>query len=144
MHDTDHDGVVQYMNLQVATAGPLEVARRLFAAVERGDIETVAALYHSDAIIWHNYDRVETTREQNLEVLRAFVKRAPMRRYTHPKLIATEAGFVQQHVLEAVRVDGRRLSLPSCVVAEVTQGRIRRIDEYFDTAPLAGWYDIKG
>jgi ketosteroid isomerase-like protein len=119
-----------------------EVARKFFAAVERGDIETVSAIYHPNAVIWHNYDGLETGPADNVAVLKGFVKRAPERRYANPRLLTTSRGFVQQHVLEATRIDGRKLSLPACVIAEVEDGRITRLDEYFDTAPLAGWYDV--
>jgi len=119
-----------------------DVARKFFAAVENGDIETVSAIYHPNAVIWHNYDGLETGPAENLEVLRGFMKRAPQRRYANPRLLTTARGFVQQHVLQATRIDGRQLSLPACVVAEVQNGRIMRLDEYFDTAPLSGWYDV--
>jgi ketosteroid isomerase-like protein len=129
---------------QPATAAvtPAEVARKFFAAVERGDIETVSSIYHPNAVIWHNYDGLETGPADNVEVLKGFVKRAPQRRYANPRLLTTPRGFVQQHVLEATRIDGRKLSLPACVIAEVEDGRITRLEEYFDTAPLAGWYDL--
>jgi ketosteroid isomerase-like protein len=118
------------------------VAQRFFAAVESGDIDTVAAIYHPGAVIWHNHDRTESSVRENLEVLARFVRRAPTRRYMDRRIMVTPHGFVQQHTLEATRVDGRRLSLPACVIGEVRDGRIMRIDEYFDTAPLAGWYDL--
>ena len=110
--------------------------------MESGDIETVSAIYHPSAVIWHNYDGLETGPAENIEVLRGFIKRAPQRRYANPRLLTTARGFVQQHVLEATRIDGRQLSLPACVIAEVEDGRIMRLDEYFDTAPLSGWYDL--
>jgi ketosteroid isomerase-like protein len=132
------------MNAHIAPSDPLDVARRFFAAVEKGDIDTVTSLYHPKAVIWHNHDQIETTPEQNLAVLRGFVKRAPTRRYANPRLLATPTGFVQQHVLEATRIDGRKLSMPACVIAQVEDGRITRLDEYFDTVPLAGWYDVSG
>jgi len=123
-------------------ASAADVARRFFAAVENGDIEIVSAIYHPNAVIWHNYDGLETGPGENLEVLRGFIKRAPQRRYANPRLLTTARGFVQQHVLEATRIDGRQLSLPACVIAEVEDGRITRLDEYFDTAPLSGWFDL--
>jgi ketosteroid isomerase-like protein len=35
-------------------AEPLEVADRLFAAIEAGDIDAVRELYHPDIAVWHN------------------------------------------------------------------------------------------
>ena len=42
---------------------PLEVADRLFAAIEAGDLDAVAALYAPEAVIWHNHDGVEQPAE---------------------------------------------------------------------------------
>jgi ketosteroid isomerase-like protein len=130
------------MNAQIASSDPLQVAQRFFAAIEKGEIDIVASLYHPKAVIWHNFTQKEITPAQNLETLMGFVRRAPTRRYANPRLLTTPRGFVQQHVLEAVRIDGRKLSLPACVVVEVEDGRITRIDEYFDTQPLNGWFDV--
>jgi ketosteroid isomerase-like protein len=130
------------MNAHVASADPLHVARRFFSAIEKGEIDTVASIYHPKAVIWHNFTQKEITPAQNLETLKGFVKRAPTRRYANPRLLATPRGFVQQHTLEAVRIDGRKLSLPACVVVEVEDGHITRLDEYFDTQPLNGWFDV--
>jgi ketosteroid isomerase-like protein len=48
-----------------------------------------------------------------------------------------DGGFVHQHVLSGTRKDGARLSLPACLVCEVKDGRITRLDEYFDSARVA-------
>ena len=117
------------------------VATRFFDAVETGDIETVRSIYHPDVVIWHNTDGLETGRDENLEVLRGFVGRAPERRYTDRRLDVFPGGFVEQHLLKARQPDGRTLELAACVVCKVEDGRITRLDEYFDTAPLAGWFD---
>src|SRR5205823_4010714 len=46
-----------------------ELADRLFAAIEKGDVDCVAALYADDAVIWHNFDGIEQPRDANLVVL---------------------------------------------------------------------------
>jgi ketosteroid isomerase-like protein len=47
-------------------------------------------------------------------------------------------GFVQQHVLRGTRKhDGERLALPACIVCAVKDGKITRLDEYFDSARVA-------
>jgi ketosteroid isomerase-like protein len=37
----------------------LELADRLFKAVEKGDVETVRSIYSPDAVIWHNFDSLD-------------------------------------------------------------------------------------
>ncbi len=117
-----------------------DTARRFFDAVENGDPDTLEAIYDPKVEIWHNTDRLVVTREDNLTVLRAFIKRAPKRRYTDRRLVAFPGGFVQQHLLIAEQPNGKVLELPACIVCAVKDGRITRLDEYFDTKPLETWF----
>ena len=53
-------------------------------------------------------------------------------------LSPSRGGFVQQHVLRGTRKhDGARLALPAYVVCAVKDGKITRLDEYFDSARVA-------
>ncbi len=113
------------------------LAQRFFDAIEAGDIDTVAATYAPDAVIWHNTDEAESSREDNLAVLRGFIRGIPERRYAERRVAVFEGGFVQQHVLKAVRADGIAVTLPACIVCQVNDGHITRLDEYFDAAQVA-------
>ena len=115
------------------------LARRFFDAIEAGDFAVVADCYADDAVIWHNTDRLDSTKAENLEVLTNFVKNVPVRRYEDRRLVVNADGFVQQHVLVCPRADGTRRELPAAIVCEVKGGRITRLDEYFDSAQLAAW-----
>ncbi|MBB4632731.1 nuclear transport factor 2 family protein [Sphingosinicella soli] len=44
---------------------------------------------------------------------------------------------MQQHTLYGTRQDGERLTLPACMVCRVENGKITRLDEYFDSARVA-------
>lgn len=118
-------------------ATAIEVARRLFAAIEAGSIDTVSELYTEDARIWHNTDGVTQTRDENLRTLRWVVENLVKLRYTDVTCQATPTGFVQQHVLRATTPSGASVELPVCIVATVDGGRISRIDEYLDSAHVA-------
>jgi ketosteroid isomerase-like protein len=115
------------------------VATRFFNAIERGEIDEVRAIYAPNAVIWHNTDGTESTVAENLEVLTSFVRRIRQRRYENRRIEVFPSGFVQQHLLTGVRADGVRLQLPACVICQVANGRITRLDEYFDTAAVAPW-----
>ena len=115
------------------------LARRFFDAIEAGDFTVVADCYADDAVIWHNTDRLDSSKAENLEVLANFVKNVPVRRYEDRRLAVTADGFVQQHVLVCPRTDGTRRELPAAIVCEVRDGRITRLDEYFDSSQLAAW-----
>lgn len=115
------------------------LAQRFFDAVEAGDLEAVGQAYAPDAVIWHNTDGAETSREANLATLRGFIRLIPERRYLNRRLQVSASGFSQQHLLTGVRRDGAKVSLAACIVCEVQGGQITRLDEYFDSAALAAF-----
>ncbi len=115
------------------------LAQRFFDAVEAGDVGALWDIYAPDAKIWHNTDEIATTVAENLQTLAGFVKRIHERRYRDRRVAVFEGGFVQQHVLHGVRADGVALTLPACIVCEVADGRITRLDEYFDSAQVAAF-----
>ena len=114
-----------------------DVADRLFAAIEAGDLDAVRALYAPDAVIWHNTDGSEQTVEENLRVLRWVVDHLADRRYEDVRRSPTDTGFVQQHVLRCTRPDGVRVEVPACLVVTCGAGRITRLEEYLDSAHIA-------
>ncbi len=122
-------------------ADPLAVAVRFFAAIERGDIAAVDEIYAPDAVIWHNTDRTEKSREQNLAMLAWAVENVARLRYEDVRLEPIAGGFVERHVVRGTeKASGRELVLPAVVVCRVEGGRITRLDEYFDSgqAPAMG------
>ena len=114
----------------------LEVAERFFRAIEAGDVERIKAIYAPDAIIWHNDDQKEQTVEENLRVLTWVTRNLTNRHYRVKRRVAIPGGFLQQHVLEAQTANGP-FSMPACIVVEVKDGRIARLDEYLDSGQTA-------
>ena len=117
----------------------LEVADRLFKSIERGDVAAIRnTVYAPNAKIWHNNDGQTQTVEQNLAVLGWVVANINEVAYTEVKRQATPSGFVQQHVLRGkLKSSGKEFSLPACIICEVENGRITRLDEYLDSAHTA-------
>jgi ketosteroid isomerase-like protein len=113
------------------------LAHRLFDAVARGDTDAVRAIYAPDAVIWHNYDGVAQTVDDNLRTLAAAARALSDWRYDDVRLQVTEDGFLQQHVMRAHAPSGAEFALAACIVCTVVGGRITRLDEYFDPAQLA-------
>lgn len=113
------------------------LAQRFFDAIEAGDIATVESCYTDDAVVWHNFDRLEQSRADNIATLTGMVGRLSDRVYGDRRVIPFDGGFVQQHVLSATRKDGQRLSMPGILVCQVRDGKISRIDEYLDSADVA-------
>ena len=115
------------------------LAQRFFDAVEQGDIDAVHGCYAPEAKIWHNTDDTEQSRDDNARTLRGFVRLISNRVYANRRLQVFEGGFVQQHELTGVRADGAAVRLTACIVCQVADGRITRLDEYFDSAQVAAF-----
>ena len=115
----------------------LEFAERFVAAIQGDDAEAVRACYAPDARLWHNHTGVEQTVDQGVKVLAWFIRNLPDRRYRIIRREALPDGFLQQHVLEATLPDGKPWAMDACCVVRVEDGRITRLDEYFDSAHVA-------
>ena len=114
----------------------LDFARRFFDAVSRGDLETVRDLYAPNAVIWTAQDPTERTPDENLAVLGWIKKNIRNFRYEDVRCQPTPTGFVEQHTTCGVTPGGAEFRFPACLVVRVEDGRISRLEEYFDTAPL--------
>lgn len=115
----------------------LDLCDRLFSAIMRGDIEAVRGIYAPDAVIWHNDDKTAQSPEQNLRVLGWVTRNVKDLRYEEIRRHETPAGFVQQHVLRGIAPNGTPIEVPACIVCEVRDGRVTRLDEYLDSAQTA-------
>ncbi|MEZ5967660.1 MAG: nuclear transport factor 2 family protein [Hyphomonas sp.] len=121
------------------------LAKRFFDCVEAGDIDGLVDCYAPDARIWHNTDEAEQGPEDNRAVLAGMVRRITDRVYDNRRLEVFPGGFVQQHVVRGTRVhDGVRVSLPACLVCQVKDGKITRLDEYFDSARVEDFRKYAG
>jgi ketosteroid isomerase-like protein len=115
-----------------------QLAKEFFDAVERGDVAKLKSIYAPNARIWHNTDEAEQSPEENVKTLEGFVARIADRRYQDRRLQVFPGGFVQQHRLTGRRtLDNHPVSLTACIVCTVENGRITRLDEYFDSAAVA-------
>ena len=116
------------------------MAQRFFDAIEAGDIETMRNSFTPDAEIWHNTDELIVTRDQTAQTLTGMVARIKDREYAERRLTTFPGGFVQQHVLKGRRThDDGEVRLPCAIVCKVENGRITRLDEYFDFAHVAAF-----
>jgi ketosteroid isomerase-like protein len=115
-----------------------QLAKHFFDCVEKGDVDGLVACYAPDAKIWHNTDGVEQSPEDNRQTLKGMAARIVDRLYDERRVHVFPEGFVHQHVLRGTRKhDGQRVSLSACIICQVKDGKITRLDEYFDSAAVA-------
>ena len=128
----------------------VDVADRLFTAIENGDMAAVDRLWSADIAVW----RVGSHRDPNkfddkaraLRVIDWFIITTTERRYQilDRQLFdgGSIRGFVQQHILHATGHAGQSISLRVCIVIKVSaDGLINQIDEYFDPAGIGPLLD---
>lgn len=120
----------------------VDVADRLFTAIEKGAKATVDRMWSDDIAVWRVGARRDDDKARALRVIEWFIDVTTERHY---EILdrqvfddGSASGFVQQHVLHATGHAGQSISLRVCIVIKVgTDGLIHRIDEYFDPAGIA-------
>jgi ketosteroid isomerase-like protein len=124
----------------------VEVADRLFDAIENGDKSAVDRLWSDDIAVWRSGPRRDPTKSDDkaraLRVIDWFVSATTERHYEilDRRLFddGSVRGFVQQHILHATGHGDQSISMRVCIVIRVgANGLIDRIDEYFDPAEIA-------
>jgi len=115
----------------------LQLAERVFTAIESGDLAAVDACYADAIVVWGNYDDRERDKASSMRVLEWLCGRMADRHYEVRRRIVIPGGFLQEHVLCGRAPDGTAVAMPACIVAEVGDGRITRMNEYLDPAGIA-------
>ena len=115
-----------------------DVADRLFAAIERSEVATVAQLFSPAVAVWKSGDTRDNDHARSVKIIKWFVDATVERRYEVLDRQVFDGGFVQQHVLRAQGRTGATIAMRVCIVIKVgADGLITRIDEYFDPADIA-------
>lgn len=111
-----------------------EFADAVFDAIESGDVDAIAAMWHDDVEVWHNTDDVTQSKAENLAVMRWMIENTASIEYRDIVRHPTDDGFVQRHVLHLGFDDGRTADLPAAIFVGLRDGKVVRIDEYLDSA----------
>lgn len=131
----------------------VDVADRLFTAIEKGDMAAVDRMWSDDIAVWRVGARRDPGKSDDkaraLRVIDWFITTTAERHYEilDRQLFGCDArgsatGFVQQHILQATGHADQSISLRVCIVIKVdANGLINRIDEYFDPAGIAPLMD---
>ena len=120
----------------------VDVADRLFTAIEKGDYGAVENMWSDDIAVWRVGARRDNDKARALRVIDWFITATIDRRYEILDRRLFDSGFVQQHILHATGHAGQSISMRVCIVIRVgADGLIARIDEYFDPAEIAPLLD---
>ncbi|GJF11482.1 ketosteroid isomerase [Mycolicibacterium cyprinidarum] len=120
------------------TRSVIELADRLFNAIENSDIATVEKLFSPDVAVWKSGDERPSDRDRSVRIISWFVNATVDRHYEILDRQPFEGGFVQQHVLHANGRSGASIAMRVCIVIKLgTDGLISHIDEYLDPAEIS-------
>ena len=106
-------------------------------AITEADTETVRKLYRPDARIWHNSSGKLQTVDENIESIGKIHSILDNLHYEIVRREPTSNGFFQQHILRGTRASGEAYAMHACVIIDIEDGLITRLDEYLDSADSA-------
>jgi ketosteroid isomerase-like protein len=137
--EEEPDNRTRRLTMRTATEQTIvDVADRLFAAIEKTDRAAVEQLWSDDIAVWRTGARRDDDKARAMRVIDWFITATTERRYEILDRRLFDGGFVQQHILHATGHAGQSISMRVCIVIRVgTDGLIERIDEYFDPAEIA-------
>jgi ketosteroid isomerase-like protein len=114
------------------------VLDRMLGSIEAGDIDALRTCYTPDAVVWHAHDEVEQDVDTFTAVLAGLCAVSTRRSYEHRRRTVVGRVAFLQHVLTADLVSGDTFRLPAMMRVEINEdGLVFRIEEYFDSRPLA-------
>jgi ketosteroid isomerase-like protein len=113
----------------------LSTVDKFVAALSTGDAACLDALFTDDAVIWHNYDQVTQPAREALAPLAPLAALQP--RYEIAGRDVVDGACIQRHVVHLTLPGGESASIPAIQRISLADGRIRRIDEYMDSAQMA-------
>jgi ketosteroid isomerase-like protein len=123
----------------------VDVADRLFAAIEKSSTAGVDRLWSTDIAVWRvgaRRQRQGSRAARDRLVHRLVHHRDHTASLRDPDRRVFDGGFVQQHVLYATGHAGQSISMRVCIVIRLDiTGLIDRIDEYFDPPEIAPLID---
>lgn len=110
---------------------------QFYRAIERQDFDALATkLYAKDAEIWHNVDNKIESAEQNISALKGLGTIATAVRYDLTSAFDIPGGVIQQSTVNFTLLNGKSSQLFTCAIFYVKDGRIARLEEYYDAAGL--------
>jgi ketosteroid isomerase-like protein len=110
-----------------------DVLDRFFGAIEEGDLDAVAAMYHPGVTVWHSITGIEQDKAQSLQLLTWLRGRATMS-YAVDEQLVVGRDVARRHVATFVVPGHEPMALPAAMFLTIEDGQVRRIHEFVDAA----------
>ncbi|WP_176599247.1 nuclear transport factor 2 family protein [Sphingobium sp. 15-1] len=125
------------LNYESSRESCLDISRFLSEAFSKKDVSSIEALYGDGIIVWHNHTNSYENKSENIASLEQFFGLFSEISYQDIRFTWTEEGFIQRHVITGkLESNGAIVEIPACLVFSVRDGKIVRLDEFGDPAPL--------
>lgn len=122
------------------TADGGEVIDDFYGALTRGDVDAALACCTSDARFWHCFDGNPQDLATASRAWAAMAGAFPETGVADARRTRTADGrYLQQHLFWGRGAAGRGVAWAVCMIVEVRDGRIARLDEYIDRS---GTFDL--
>jgi ketosteroid isomerase-like protein len=116
----------------------LKLAKQFSDASKAADVGTADKLLDPDFKFWANYTKQTLGKAEMLGYIGTFFPTLRSVEYRNVRVTPSANGYVLQQVTDTVLGDGSKISdLDVCMVIQVRDGRLLRIDEYLDAAAIA-------
>ena len=102
---------------------------RFFGSMQPCDTATLRDCLTEDAIVWHSFDRVMMRPDDVVKSWEGMATSFTDRSVTDVRRQQTATGYVQQHLFVVRGKDGVRKAWPVCIVVQIRDGRIARLDD---------------
>lgn len=112
------------------------LVNQFMSALEQADESAIRQCYADNAAIWHNFDGLEQTVDDNVASLHWLRGHLEDIRYADVVHCEIADGLLQRHVMTGTSASGESLAMPACVIFTIEGGRITRLEEYLDPTPL--------
>lgn len=114
------------------------LADALGNALSRRDPQILQAIYADDISVWHAATGGTMGKAQNIGLLSQLFSVTSRLKYVDIRRYDIENGLIQQHTLTGAFDHGGELpALSACLIIKVANGKIARIEEYFDSQTFA-------
>jgi ketosteroid isomerase-like protein len=116
----------------MATVDVERVLAQLFVAIQAGDRAAIADLYADDIQVWHSATGRTVAKASSLAIHDWLMAPGVRHRYATIEHVVLDDRDARRHVL-TVSIPGHdHLVRPVAIFLTITDGKIRRIDEYVD------------
>ena len=111
----------------------LEISRDLLARLKGSSPSHLGELFAQGGIVWHNHDRIDLDAHVDCELITGLREQFEDLDFRFVESAGTSKGFLLRFTMSGKgRADGSRMEGHNCLVAEMRDGLIWRIDEYVD------------